>query len=123
MKFPGFLTLTALAFASPALAQTTAPDTTSPAAVAEANRVAAAQAQAQTNMNAAEKARYEEDRAAYLTALRNRNRQVALDAHIYERQQRAYADAMYAWRVQVEDCRRGKRAACNAPTPDPANYW
>jgi hypothetical protein len=123
MKFPALLAFAALAVASPVLAQTQAPDTSSPAAVADANNAAAAHAQHQTNMNANEQARYEEDRAAYLTALRSHNREAAVDAHIYDRQQRAYADAMYAWRVQVEDCRRGRRAACNAPTPDPANFW
>ncbi|MDB5714124.1 MAG: hypothetical protein JWO15_1521 [Sphingomonadales bacterium] len=118
MKIFRLVTLAALAIASPALAQTS-----SPAAVAQANNAAAAQANHQANMNANEQARYEEDRAAYLTALRSHNREAAMDAHIYDRQQRAYADAMYAWRVQVEDCRRGIRAACNAPTPDPANFW
>lgn len=123
MKFRIAMAFATLAVASPALAQTPAPNTSSPAAVAEANRDAAAHAQHQTNMNATEVARYEEDRAAYIAALRTHRREAALDARIYDRQQRAYADAMYAWRVQVEDCRRGRRAACNAPTPDPANFW
>ncbi|MDB5702021.1 MAG: hypothetical protein JWL66_2220 [Sphingomonadales bacterium] len=118
MKIYRLATLAALAIASPALAQT--PPS---AAVAQANNAAAAQSDHQTKMNANEQARYAEDRAAYLTALRSHNREAAMDAHIYDRQQRAYADAMYAWRVQVEDCRRGIRAACNAPTPDPANFW
>lgn len=118
MKFAHLLTLAAVVATTPALAQNS-----SPAAVAEANNAAAAQATQQTNMNANEVARYEEDRAAYLTALRSHNREAAMDAHIYDRQQRAYADAMFAWRVQVEDCRRGIRKACNAPTPDPANFW
>jgi hypothetical protein len=118
MKFAYLLTLAAVVATTPALAQNS-----SPAAVAEANNAAAAQATQQTNMNANEVARYEEDRAAYLTALRTHNHEAAMDARIYDRQQRAYADAMFAWRVQVEDCRRGKRKACNAPTPDPANFW
>jgi uncharacterized membrane protein affecting hemolysin expression len=118
MKIFCLVTLATLAIAPSAFAQTSPP-----AAVAQANNAAAAQANQQANMNANEQARYAEDRAAYLTALRSHNREAAMDAHIYDRQQRAYADAMYAWRVQVEDCHRGRRAACNAPTPDPANFW
>jgi hypothetical protein len=123
MKLSSLLTFAALAVASPALAQTAPADNTSSSAVADANNQAAAQAQHQTNMNANDQARYEEDRAAYIAAVRSRHHEAAVDAHIYDRQQRAYADAMYAWRVQVADCKHGRRAACNAPTPDPANFW
>jgi len=30
---------------------------------------------------------------------------------------------MAAWRLQVEDCRRGRTRACNAPTPQPADFY
>jgi hypothetical protein len=123
MKFFPLLAMAALAAASPALSQTTTTDNTGPSAVANANRSAGAQAQYQTNMNAADQARYQEDRAAYIAALRARHHDAVVTAEINERQERAYADAMYAWRVQVADCKHGRRAACNAPTPDPANFW
>lgn len=66
---------------------------------------------------------YEADLAAYDQALRDRRRVIATDRRIHARQQAAYADAMYAWRLQVAACDRGNRRACNAPTPDPAAFW
>jgi hypothetical protein len=121
MRFSHLITLAALAVATPVVAQP-APLSPQPG-VANANNAAAVRARQQNNMNANDNARYQEDRAAYLTALRRRNRHAAVDAHIQDRRERAYADAMYAWRVQVADCRRGKQSACKAPTPDPANFW
>lgn len=122
------LALVALSAGSSAIAQTAPTGTpaaaaTAQAGVANANMTAAEQAAQQANMNAGERARYEEDRAAYLSALRSHNRNAAMDERIYNRQQQAYADAMYAWRIQVADCKRGSQRACNAPTPDPANFW
>jgi hypothetical protein len=117
------LTLAAFA-ATPAVAQTSPPATADASAgVAHANNAAAAQAVQQSNMNAADQARYEEDRAAYIAARRARRHEAAVDARIYDRQQRAYADAMYAWRIQTADCKRGILKACKAPTPDPADFW
>ncbi|AYJ86803.1 hypothetical protein D3Y57_13625 [Sphingomonas paeninsulae] len=128
MKFSStLLALAALTGASSALAQTapapTPAEASAQAGVANANNAAAAQAIHQSNMNAADQARYDEDRAAYIAARRARHHEAAVDAQIYDRQQRAYADAMYAWRIQVADCKRGHQAACKAPTPDPANFW
>jgi len=40
----------------------------------------------------------------------------------YARQERAYADAMADWRLQVIACTQGKTAACTAPTPNPEDY-
>ena len=41
----------------------------------------------------------------------------------YDRRQRAYADAMYVWRMQVRDCERGFQFACNRATPNPADFY
>ena len=91
-------------------------------AVEAANSEALAEAAAQTAREANGSAQYARDLAAYNAELRGRDQTIAADDAYYARQRRAYADAMADWRMQVEDCRRGIRAACNAPTPDPANY-
>ena len=44
------------------------------------------------------------------------------DVH-YARQQQAYAQAMEAWRIQDAACKRGHQRACNAPSPDPADFY
>jgi hypothetical protein len=130
MRFSYAIIALATLTAAPAIAQTSTPSTATPpttpearAGVANANNAAAAQAVQQSNMNAADQARYEEDRAAYIAARRARRQDAAIDATIYDRQQRAYADAMYTWRVQTAACKRGILKACKAPTPNPADYW
>jgi hypothetical protein len=67
-------------------------------------------------------AQYNADMAAWLNAMRTRDANIAANAAQYDRQQRAYADAMYVWRQQVRDCERGFQFACNRPTPNPADY-
>ncbi|MES2290554.1 MAG: hypothetical protein V4530_12540 [Pseudomonadota bacterium] len=93
------------------------------ARVATANADVAADAQQEAAMNAEQKEQYAKDMTAYREALRQHDRAKAMDERIYDRQQRAYARAMFDWRMQVAACKRGNNAACNAPTPDPANYW
>ena len=73
--------------------------------------------------SAADHAQYEADRADYLAALARHDAAVDRTDARYARQQRAYADAMAVWRVQVADCKRGKRAACDMPPPDVADYY
>lgn len=78
-------------------------------------------------MNAANQAIYQadaaSDQARYDADLREHDRSIArTDAH-YRHQQRAYADAMAAWRLQVRDCLAGHRMACNMPPPDPASFY
>ncbi len=69
------------------------------------------------------RADYAADQARYEAAIRARHHTIALtDAH-YARQQRAYADAMNAWRAQVTACRSGDTRACRSPTPDPAAFY
>ncbi len=73
--------------------------------------------------NAANQAQYQQDVASYNAAMHAHGHQVASqDAH-YAHQQHAYADAMEAWRIQTAACKRGHDRACNAPTPDPADYY
>nr|MBA3897178.1 hypothetical protein [Sphingomonadaceae bacterium] len=95
--------------------------------VAAANAAGGAQANANaaadTRANANAQVAYDYDMANYVTALRAHDQAAVADARHYDRQQRAYADAMRAWRIQVYDCSRGITAACRAPTPDPAAFW
>lgn len=67
-------------------------------------------------------AQYNADMASWLDAMRSRDSRIAANAAQYDRQQRAYADAMYVWRMQVRDCERGYQFACNRPTPNPADF-
>ncbi len=69
--------------------------------------------------NANSGAQYDADLSNYDAAMRAHGR---ANAH-YDRQKRAYADAMAAWRAQVAACEKGHQVACNAPTPDPANFY
>jgi hypothetical protein len=67
-------------------------------------------------------AQYNADMAAWLDSMRAHDSRISANASQYDRQQRAYADAMYVWRMQVRDCERGFEFACNRPTPNPADY-
>jgi hypothetical protein len=82
---------------------------------------AAAQTAAANDIDA--KAVYEADREAYWNALMQHDRSVRRADRRYARQQTAYADAMAAWRVQVDACKHGNRSACNAPTPTPDQFY
>jgi hypothetical protein len=73
-------------------------------------------------INADLQAQYSADMASWLESMRARDTAIAANAAQYDRQQRAYADAMYVWRMQVRDCQRGYQFACNRPTPNPADY-
>jgi hypothetical protein len=133
------LALALLGSAATATAQTAPPapatsgaekDVNSPD-VAAANQDVAAQAAARqsavaevnADTQASADTQYAADLAAYREALRAHHREVARDARIADRQERAYADAMRDWRRQVYACKHGSNRACKAPTPDPANYW
>lgn len=97
------------------------------AAVDSLNGAAAAQSQASTDAAAASaganQAQYAADRAAYMDALVHHDRAVNRTDARYLRQQNAYADAMAAWRAQADACRHGHPRACNAPTPNPADFY
>ena len=75
------------------------------------------------NMDAAQKAQYDSDMAAYRAKVEANARQSMRDEARYRNQQRAYADAMFAWRLQTAACARGHLRACRAPTPDPADFY
>jgi len=102
-------------------------DNASRPGVVAANQEAGAQAQAQVaaqaQMTAAQQAQYDTDIADYAAALRAHHRAVVATDATYLHQRRAYADAMFAWRMQVDACKHGHNAACRAPTPDPASFW
>lgn len=148
MRIVALLLTPALFIAAPALAQTTSPsespdaprtplpydrgydkpsartdaiNESSRADVAAANNDVAAASAAQPA--GVDQARYEADLVEYRAALAGRDRAIAVDAAVVAKQERAYADAMTAWRIQVADCRRGITAACRAPTPRPADFY
>ena len=90
--------------------------------LAQTNGAEANQAQQQNTMNAEQQAQYQTDMAAYRQAMREHRRTQIADAARYDRQQRAYAQAMFDWRVQAAACQNGNTAACNLPAPDPTKY-
>lgn len=69
-----------------------------------------------------DQAAYESDMAAWRASVAQTATTNALNADLADKQQRAYADAMRAWRIQVIDCNRGIIAACRAPTPRPGDF-
>lgn len=93
------------------------------AANQEVQAQAAARQDAVTAVNNDAQAQYDADMAAYRETLRVRHHAAVADARIYDHQQRAYADAMAAWRAQVYACKHGSNRACEAPSPDPASFW
>ena len=105
-----------LTLAGPALAET------QQSAVNANNEVAGAFA-ARDQANADAQSQYQADLAAYDDALARHDARADRQAEHYNRQQRAYADAMRDWRAQDYACRHGHNRACTAPAPDPANYY
>lgn len=87
------------------------------AVVASGNRAAVA------TVNNANEAQYEADMAAYRAAVQANQQQISKDEARYERQQRAYADAMAVWREQKAACDRGVLKECKKPTPNPADFY
>lgn len=67
-------------------------------------------------------AQYDADMGSWITAMNERDRSIVRNARTHAAQQRAYADAMYVWRMQVRDCERGYQFACNRPTPNPGDF-
>ncbi len=73
--------------------------------------------------NATNQETYAADMAKYRARVEAEARATLSDQDRYTRQQHAYADAMVAWRAQVEACRTGAKAACTNPVPDPASFY
>ena len=71
----------------------------------------------------ANQAQYDMDRQAYIDALVQHDAAVNRTDGRYMRQQRAYADAMAVWRVQVQECKKGHQRACDLPSPNVADYY
>jgi hypothetical protein len=87
------------------------------------NSQGATQSGAQVALNDAQKAQYDKDMSDYRAKVEANARQNMRDQAHFDNQQRAYADAMFAWRLQTRACERGHVKACRAPTPDPADYY
>lgn len=73
--------------------------------------------------NAENQARYQEDMARYEQALHSSRREARRDQAHYQHQLAAYHAAMSAWREQVYACNHGNNRACNAPSPNPADFY
>ncbi len=117
-------TIAAVALAAgsltPAMAQTATPAPTTEQLNAATSAYVDTRAEVQ---QAEETAQHRADREAYMAALIAHDRAVDRADARYARQQAAYADAMAAWRLQVEACHHGRTRACNAPTPTYADFY
>lgn len=89
----------------------------------QAGAAAAAQTSAAATLSADQQAQYDVDREAYVAALVKHDAAVNRSDARYARQQRAYADAMSVWRIQVAECKQGKQAACRMPPPNVSDYY
>lgn len=122
MRF--FFPVILLTLAAPAVAQDSAPMTGPDSAAASANQAAQVVAGTEPGpaVQPADQAAYDADMEVWRAEVRATERANRYSAEVAARQERAYADAMRAWRVQVADCRRGITAACHAPTPRPGDF-
>ena len=89
----------------------------------QAGAAASVQTTAAATLSADQQAQYDADRASYINALVKHDAAVSRTDARYARQQRAYADAMSVWRVQVAECKKGKQAACRMPPPNVSDYY
>lgn len=89
----------------------------------QADAAASAQTTNAAALGADQQAQYDVDRAAYVDALVKHDAAVDRTDARYARQQRAYADAMSVWRVQVAECKKGKQKACRMPPPNVSDYY
>lgn len=87
------------------------------------NATSALGAAVKDEASAADQAQYEADLAAYHDAIMANRADAMNDMARFNRQQRAYAEAMAQWRVQSAACAKGKMPACRLPTPRPADYY
>jgi hypothetical protein len=87
------------------------------------NNGVAANAATTNAVNAANQDQYELDRAAFRAESATRRLKTELNEEAYAKQQMAYADAMAAWRIQNDECKRGILKSCKKPTPVPADFY
>jgi hypothetical protein len=118
---PSVLMVSSLAFA-----QDTAPtaaDAQEQPVTQALNDSVAANTGAVNAQNAANQDQYELDRAAFRAQVAARHEKIMMDDAAYAKQQAAYADAMAAWRIQTDECKRGILKSCKKPTPVPADFY
>jgi hypothetical protein len=89
----------------------------------ELNATSALGAEVKQEVGEADRAAYEADLAAYHDEIMANRADAMRDSARFNRQQRAYADAMAQWRAQTIACEKGKLKACKLPTPRPADYY
>ena len=118
---PSVLMVSSLAFAEDAAS--TAADAREQPVTQALNDSVAANAQATSAQNAANQNQYELDRAAFRAQVAARREKIMVDEDAYAKQQNAYADAMGAWRIQTDECKRGILKSCKKPTPVPADFY
>ena len=121
-----FATPTVLLISSLAFAQTpttTAADVREQPVTQALNNNVAANAQANTAVRDAQQNQYELDRASFRAEVAARREKIEMDQEAYAKQQSAYADAMAAWRIQNDECKRGILKSCKKPTPVPADFY
>ena len=120
MASPTALLVSSLAFAqSPT---TTAADIREQPVTQALNNNVAANAEANSAVIDAQHNQYELDRAAFRAEVVARREKIEADQEAYTKQQMAYADAMAAWRIQNDECKRGILKSCKKPTPVPADF-
>lgn len=87
------------------------------------NAGGASAAAASNATTAAMQDQYELDRARFRAEAAARREKMTDDDVAYAKQQQAYADAMHAWRIQTDECKRGILKSCKKPTPVPADFY
>ena len=126
-RIPLVLTLAPILLAAtPSLAQDAAraaADAAEQPVTQSLNNNAAAAAATTNAVNAAREDQYELDRAAFRAEIAARHAKIMSDETAYAKQQNAYADAMAAWRIQNDECKRGILKSCKKPTPVPADFY
>lgn len=115
------LLISGLAFAQ--TPSTTAADAREQPVTEALNNSVAAQAEANIAVREAQQDQYELDRASFRAEVVARREKIEMDQEAYARQQTAYADAMAAWRIQNDECKRGILKSCKKPTPVPADFY
>lgn len=118
---PSLLVISSLAYAQDNVS--TAADAREQPVTQALNHNEAAQAQTANAVNAAQQTQYELDRAAFRAEVAARREKIIADEAAYAKQQNAYADAMAAWRIQNDECKRGILKSCKKPTPVPADFY
>jgi opacity protein-like surface antigen len=87
------------------------------------NATEASSARTEVATTTAQQDQYELDRAAFRAEVVARREKIEMDQAVYAKQQNAYADAMIAWRIQNDECKRGILKTCKKPTPVPADFY